>query len=265
MGTSLDQVLGGAPADVPPSDAQQSQVAAPATVETPHTGEHADLTPPLADVAGAGGDATQTDAPPASEPAPMVPLKALEEERKGRQDWKEKAIRFEEELKHLRAQGQQQPTQQQQQQERPAALTYEGALLNERMNMSEMMVRQQHGDDDVDKALEVFQKAVQENPALGAQLAQQRHPWQFMFDQAKRIQAMSEIGSDPAAYRQKVRDEILAELQQQGAAPAAQPAAAVAAPAAPVIPRSLATARSAAPRTATAWTGPTALTDILKR
>ena len=92
--------------------------------------------------------------------------------------------------------------------------------------MSEMMVRQQHGDDDVDKALEVFQKAVQENPALGAQLAQQRHPWQFMFDQAKRIQAMSEIGSDPAAYRQRLRDEILAELQQQGAAPAAQAAAA---------------------------------------
>ncbi|KVX62462.1 hypothetical protein WT33_14135 [Burkholderia stagnalis] len=194
----------------------------------------------------------------------MVPLKALEEERKGRQDWKEKAIRFEEELKHLRAsQGQQQPAQQQQQ-ERPAPLTYEGALLNERMNMSEMMVRQQHGDAAVDSALEVFQKAVQENPALGAQLAQQRHPWQFMLDQAKRMQAMQEIGSDPAAYRQKLRDEILAELQQQGAAPAAQPAAA-AAPAAPVIPRSLATARSAAPRSAQAWTGPTALTDILKR
>ncbi|RQS88066.1 hypothetical protein DF048_27480 [Burkholderia seminalis] len=207
----------------------------------------------------------QTDAPPASEPGQMVPLKALEEERKGRQDWKEKAIRFEEQLKQLRESNAQQPAAPQQQAQQPAPMTYEGALLNERMNMSEMMVRQQHGDADVDAALEVFQKAVQENPALGAQLAQQRHPWQFMFDQAKRIQAMSEIGSDPAAYRQKVRDEILAELQQQGAAPAAQPAAAAAAPAAPVIPKSLATARSAAPRTASVWTGPTSLTDILKR
>ncbi|MCA8331882.1 hypothetical protein [Burkholderia cepacia] len=265
MGTSLDQVLSGETVETPPSDAQQSQVAAPAEMEQPRTGEPTDQTPP-ADVAGADGAAAQTDAPPASEQAPMVPLKALEEERKGRQDWKEKAIRFEEELKHLRAsQGQAQPSQQQPQ-ERQAALTYEGALLNERMNMSEMMVRQQHSDADVDAALEVFQKAVQENPALGAQLAQQRHPWQFMFDQAKRIQAMSEIGSDPAAYRQKVRDEILAELQQQqGAAAAAPPAAAAVAAAAPVIPRSLATARSAAPRTAPAWTGPTALTDILKR
>lgn len=264
MGTSLDQVLSGESADTPPSDAQQPQVAAPADGEQLRTGEPTDQTPP-ADVAGDAGAAAQNDAPPASEQAPMVPLKALEEERKGRQDWKEKAIRFEEELKHLRSsQGQQQPSQQQQQ-PAPATLTYESALLNERMNMSEMMVRQQHGDADVDAALEVFQKAVQENPALGAQLAQQRHPWQFMFDQAKRIQAMSEIGSDPAAYRQKVRDEILAELQQQGAAPAAQPSAAAPAPAAPVIPKSLATARSAAPRTATAWTGPTALTDILKR
>ncbi|WP_155632859.1 hypothetical protein [Burkholderia stagnalis] len=263
MGTTLDEVLSGASTETPPSDAQQPQVAAPAPVDQPHTGEPTDQTPP-ADVAGDGGAAVHTDAPPASEPGQMVPLKALEEERKGRQDWKEKAIRFEEELKHLRAsQGQQQPAQQQQQ-ERPAPLTYEGALLNERMNMSEMMVRQQHGDAAVDSALEVFQKAVQENPALGAQLAQQRHPWQFMLDQAKRMQAMQEIGSDPAAYRQKLRDEILAELQQQGAAPAAQPAAA-AAPAAPVIPRSLATARSAAPRSAQAWTGPTALTDILKR
>ncbi|WP_155623748.1 hypothetical protein [Burkholderia territorii] len=262
MGTSLDQVLSGAAPEVPPSDAQQSQVAAPAAAATPHTGEPTDQTPP-ADVAGAGGQAAQIDAPPASEPNQMVPLKALEEERKGRQDWKEKAIRFEEELKHLRAQGQQQSVTQPQQPQQPVAMTYEHALLNERMNMSEMMVRQQHGDADVDKALEVFQKAVQENPALGAQLAQQRHPWQFMLDQAKRIEAMQEIGTDPAAYRQKLRDEILAELQQQGAAPAAQ-AAAPAAPAAPVIPRSLATARSSAPRSAPVWTGPTSLNDILK-
>ena len=231
MGTSLDQVLSGESADTPPSDAQQPQVAAPADGDQPRTGEPTDRRRRQMSLAMLVRP--QTDAPPASEPGQMVPLKALEEERKGRQDWKEKAIRFEEELKHLRAsQGQQQPSQQQQQ-PAPTTLTYESALLNERMNMSEMMVRQQHGDDDVDKALEVFQKAVQENPALGAQLAQQRHPWQFMFDQAKRIQAMSEIGSDPAAYRQRLRDEILAELQQQGAAPAAQAAAATAAPTPP--------------------------------
>lgn len=266
MGTSLDQVLGGASTEVQPSDAQQSQVVGAAPVETPHAGEQIDLNPP-ADVAGAGGSAAPTDAPPASEPGQMVPLKALEEERKGRQDWKEKAIRFEEELKHLRASGAQQQPAQQPQQQQPVALTYEHALLNERMNMSEMMVRQQHGDADVEKALEVFQAAVQENPALGAQLAQQRHPWQFMLDQAKRIQAMQEIGTDPDAYRKKVREELLAEMQQQGGAGVVQPAAvaAPAVPAAPVIPRSLATARSAAPRTAPVWTGPSTLDSILKR
>ena len=219
-------------ADTPPSDAQQPQVAAPADGDQPRTGEPTDQTPP-ADVAGDAGAAVQTDAPPASEPGQMVPLKALEEERKGRQDWKEKAIRFEEELKHLRAsQGQQQPSQQQQQ-PAPTTLTYERAL--ERAH--------EHVGNDGSPAARRRRRrqgarGVPEGragkPALGAQLAQQRHPWQFMFDQAKRIQAMSEIGSDPAAYRQRLRDEILAELlQQQGAAPAAQAAAATAAPTAP--------------------------------
>ncbi|CAB4052769.1 hypothetical protein [Paraburkholderia phenoliruptrix] len=76
-------------------------------------------------------------------------------------------------------------------------MTYEQALHNARTNVSEMMVRQQYGDDAVDGMLEVFQKAAAENPVFGAQLAQQRHPWQWMFGQAKRIKAMEEIGSDP--------------------------------------------------------------------
>ncbi|WP_186118278.1 hypothetical protein [Burkholderia gladioli] len=264
MGTPLDEILSGAP--VAPADVEAPHDAPP--IEQPAadpaaTGEGEQQTPPAE---AAGTTAEPTGATPAHESGTMVPLKALEEERKGRQDWKEKAIRFEEEIKHLRAQHSQPQVPSNPEQRQPQQMSIEQALLNERMNVSEMMVRQQHGDAAVESMLETFQQAVAKNPALGAELAQQRHPWQWMYEQAQRMKAMEEIGSDPAAYRQKLRDELLAELQaQQPAATHPEQPEAPAAPAAPALPRSLATARSAAPRTAPAWSGPTPLNDILKR
>jgi hypothetical protein len=247
---SLENVLRGESSNV------NTAVAATDNAEAQSTGETQTATQP----AGEGEVAPQqsaNDAPPASEQDKLVPLKALEEERKGRQDWKEKAIRFEEELKHLRANGGQQQAQQQQQE----PLTFEQALLNERMNVSEMMLRNQH--QDVDEKLAVFQAEVAKNPALGAELAKQRHPWEWMYKQAQRIQALNDIGDDPTAYETKLREKIMAEIQgqQQQQTPAA---ATTTQAAAPVLPKSLATARSAGPRSAPAWTGPTPLNDILK-
>jgi hypothetical protein len=256
---TLDQILSGNAGTPAADDQQQQHVVDDAGTQQPTTGESQTQTPP-ADGAGAAADAT--GATPATESSTMVPLKALEEERKGRQDWKEKAIRFEEELKHLRAQPPQ--SQGQQQQSQPVEMDFDMRLLNERLNTSEMLLRAKH--DDVDDKLKVFQEAASKNPALGAELLQQRHPYEWMYKQAQRFQAMSEIGEDPAAYRERVRAELLAEIQQQGAATDHQPAAAAAQVAAkPAIPQSLATARSAAPRTAPVWTGPTSLNDILNR
>lgn len=265
MSTPLDEVLNGTKSEPQPDAAPQLQSAPALTAEEVTTG---DATQPNATPDATGAPAAKIDGDASATPAQqddatkLVPLKALEEERKGRQDWKEKAIRAEAALEELRKQ-QAQPSSTAPQQDQSAPLPAELALLNERMNMSEIMVRQQH--QDVDEMLAVFQKAAEQNPALGAQLAQQRHPWQWMYDQAKRMKAMEEIGSDPAAYKQRLRDELLAELQAQqtstaSAAPAAQTP--VSAPA-PVIPKTLATARSAAPRSAPAWTGPTPLSDIL--
>jgi hypothetical protein len=247
---SLENVLRGESSDV------NTAVAATDNTQVQRTGETQEAPQPAAE----GEVAHQqpaNGAPPASEQDKLVPLKALEEERKGRQDWKEKAIRFEEELKHLRAGGGQQG---QQQQEQSSPLTFEQALLNERMNVSEMMLRNQH--QDVDDKLAVFQAEVAKNPALGAELAKQRHPWEWMYKQAQRIQALNDIGDDPTAYEAKLRDKIMAEIQ--GQQQQQTPAAATAQAAAPVLPKSLATARSAGPRSAPAWTGPTPLNDILK-
>jgi hypothetical protein len=249
--SSLDEVLRGETSD----DATAN--AAADSGEANHTGETQQEAQPAGESQAAAPEAGN-DAPPASEHDKLVPLKALEEERKGRQDWKEKAIRFEEELKHMRAQQSQPQAQQPQQPQQP--LPPEMVMLNERFNISEMMAREKYAD--LDEKFEVFQKAAADNPALGAELARQKHPYDWMYKHAQKLQALAEIGDDPTAYEQKMREKIMAELQ--AAQPAeAQPAATPAA--APVLPKSLATNRSAAPRSAPVWTGPTPLDNILKR
>lgn len=263
MTTSLDDVLSGAAPQEPSDAAQQPQGdPAAAAADQSTTGDTATQTDAqqaaAAPSAEESGDASAT---PAQQTGSMVPLKALEEERKGRQDWKEKAIRAEAALEALRTQ---QPQPQAGQAQQPVEMDLQTVLLNERFNNSEMLLRAKH--DDVDEMVKVFQSAVAKNPALGVEMGRQVNPYGWMYDQAKRIQAMEEIGSDPAAYRQKLRDELMAELQAQQAQTSTDASAAAQTPAAaaqPVIPKTLATARSAAPRSAPTWTGPTSLSDIL--
>lgn len=64
---------------------------------------------------------------------------------------------------------------------------------------------------------------------------------------------MAEVGPDPAAYREKVKQEVLAELQAGGQA---------AKPAAPVMPSNLAGARNVGSRSGPAWSGPMPIADI---
>lgn len=172
-----------------------------------------------------------------------VPLAALEAERKGRQDWKEKAIRFEEELKQLR-----QNAQQQQFSQMDPVVAVQQQVINERFNTSEMLARQTY--KDLDDKVNVFMEAAKANPALSAALHQQRHPWEFAYKEGARMLMLKEVGDDPAAYRAKVEAEIRAQLQSQ-----AQPQVSV--------PSSLNGARSVAPRSANAWTGPTPLNDFV--
>lgn len=244
---SLDNVLSGSTGDENTADQAANNALGNPTGDA---GEAAN-----AAAEGAGAIDPATGAPPASEDGKLVPLKALEEERKGRQDWKEKAIRFEEELKHIRESQTQAQTQQQQQ---PVEMDQHTALINERFNTSEMLLRDKH--DDVDEKMAVFQAEAAKNPALQQQLLQQRHPYEWMYKQAQKMQALSEIGDDPAAYREQLREQIRAELQ---ASQGSQQVQTQATAPAPNLPKSLATTRSVGARNATTWNGPTALSDIL--
>lgn len=114
---------------------------------------------------------------------------------------------------------------------------FQQMLWNERLNMSEAVARQAHGEGTVDTAVEAFQSAAKDNPTLAMELQRQANPYGFVMKWHQRQQVLSEIGDDPASYRARieaeVRERILAEAQQQ--TPASPPK-----PAAP--PRSLASA-----------------------
>lgn len=239
----LDHVLNGEPQE---PQGEDKQAVTPPEPEKPADEPKGD-TPPAEPAKGEGE-------PPAPESEKHVPLSALEAERKTRQDWKEKAVRAEERQKALEAQLEQIRQQQPQQPQQPPSA--EALVLNERFNMSEMMLRQQH--EDVDEVIGRFMQEAEKNPALGAELRRQTHPYQWAYQYAKRLALMDEIGNDPNAYREKLKEQIKAELAQQQPAEPAPPKQS------PQIPQSLASARSVGSRTASAYSGPTPLDAILK-
>ena len=176
-----------------------------------------------------------------------VPLAALEAERKGRQDWKEKAIRYEEELRHMREQAANPP---QERQQLDPLQSIQQQLINERFNTSEMLVKQAHAD--ADEVVGVFMEAAKANPALSAALQSQRHPWDFAYKEGKRLSMLKEVGDDPSAYRAKIEAEVMAKLNQSQ-------------PQALNLPTSLNGARSVANRSSPAFTGPTPLDAIVNQ
>jgi len=198
-------------------------------------------------------------------------LAALQDERNKRRDWKEKAVRAETERDELRKQLDeakryaQQPPQQyqppQQQYERTPEEQRAFDEVNNRLNFSEMAARDKHGDEVIEAAIVEFKQAAAINPSLVSTLHQQIHPYAWLVKEVEGLRLKREIGTDPAAYRAKLRAEIEAEMNAgQSGAPQQPPIS----PAARMAP-SLANARSAAPRGAPAYSGPTDLDDILRR
>lgn len=84
------------------------------------------------------------------------------------------------------------------------------------LNRSERMAKREHGDDFVQEAFAAAQAA-----GMAEQFGRSQFGWEDMADWHKRnVEAQeakslaSEIG-DPAAYKAKIRDEILAELKAE--------------------------------------------------
>lgn len=119
----------------------------------------------------------------------------------------------------------------------------QGAILNARLDMSEELSREKHGDEIVDKARDWALQRFQNSPAYRAEVLAQRNPWGYVVEQFKRHDALEKLGGSSEI------DAFLAWKAAQDGGTTTTPtviADATAAPLQPAIPpRSIASAPSA--------------------
>jgi len=120
-----------------------------------------------------------------------------------------------------------------------------------------------HKAETVQAATAAFDQAAaarQIDPTEYQRIMSSPNPFHEAVQWHKRTAALTEIGTDPAAYRERVRAELLAEIQAGQGAP--QPPAS---PQAPQMPQSFAAARNAGPRSTPQWAGPKPLSELMGR
>lgn len=127
---------------------------------------------------------------------------------------------------------------------------------------SALIAFQLHGEDVVRAADKAFTEAYERralDPADYEKVIKSPNVFDAAVRWHKRQQALAEIGDDPAAYKERLKSELLAELQQQnGQQQQEQPLAAV-------MPSNLTGARNVGTRSGPAWSGPAPLNDIFDR
>ena len=298
-GTSLEEIFENSQpeeVDPPKQGAEGAKPEAEPVVEAapePETGE--DLsTEPVKEAAPVEPDPGAPPAPSEEIPSGHVPRAALEDERRKRQEAQTASKELEDRLADLekrltapQPQPVQQPQPQPQQPPTPqvvpkapdpwtdpeGALAYAGQqadqkLLDMRVTLSQDMMRSTTPDYDEVEA--VFIAEAKRDPLLTAQMVQASNPAKFAYEKGRQLKLMSEIGSDPSAYEQQIRDKIMAEIEEARAAEAAQasqatPPQSPATPPAPPPPTSLAGVPSSAPRQSNErpYDGPTPLDELL--
>lgn len=237
-----------------PTDEVEAPEAEAAAPEPEATTEQAEAPAPEAEAEPEPTEGTgETEAaPPAAEKGKdqHVPITALRDEREKRQREQARAEAAERKLQEFQRWREHQEAARQQPQIDPVlepekALAhvqqqFQEQLWNERCQISEVMARQAVGEEAVEAAKAAFLEEAQRNPALGMEIRNQAHPYDFVVKWHKRQQAMAEIGEDPDAYRARLREEVMRELAQQTPQTAPQPSTRTPAP-----PRSLSSAPAA--------------------
>lgn len=200
---------------------------------------------------------------PAAKPEAEQPFwyrKEIEKERKARQAAERRASELE------RQPAPRAPTGEQDDPDRPLTR----AELNMYRERDALIGRLERSEERfVDKLGEETFEATREwlatRPDIEEWALKQRDPWKSAHSQFQKEKLASEIGEDPNAWREaereRIRQELIAEQQQERPAP--QPAAAPQMRSAPPAPAS--TARSAAPRdTSGRFAGPSPIGALSK-
>lgn len=254
--SSLDAILDGS------KPSAKAEAVAPEPVETDAEPSETGVKPD----AGSPPVSAESD-----DNSPLVPRKALIEERRKRQDYEKKMAEFEAKLAEL---SKPQPPPQQQRQPQPppdpwtdpqGAIEYERQqrameLYETRVILSEEMMSQK---PDYTEAKRVFIEAANADPSLAQKLVRHPMPAKFVYEEGKRLAALREIGPDPAAYRENLRQQLMEELRAEMGVQSSPVSQAPKAPA----PKSLAGQTSAVPRDQAGRyaprNGPTPLEDII--
>ena len=88
----------------------------------------------------------------------------------------------------------------------------QSTITSERMRMSEDMARIHFGDEAFDDAMEAVTEAAKSDPSIATEIAQSASPGLALMKKAENLKLQSEIG-DPATYRERIRAEVLKEVQ----------------------------------------------------
>ena len=95
------------------------------------------------------------------------------------------------------------------------AVRNQQVILNERLNISEYMLREKIGSEAVDQYVKDFQEHAERDPSLWPKLYSQPTPYQWLTKEIDRRRLHSEIGDDVGAYRQKLIAEERAKWEAE--------------------------------------------------
>lgn len=112
--------------------------------------------------------------------------------------------------------------------------------LNTKLDLSEDMARERHGDDLVEQAKAWAVQRFAQSPSYQAEVLAQRNPYAYVVAEYQRTEALKKIGDPSRIDAFLAWEQAQQQLQQQPVAPAAPPN-----PPSAIPPRSLASAPSA--------------------
>ena len=261
MSDSLDSILSRGGAAMPQTEQPPTQETTP-PAPTEQSAEPAAETPTAEQEPGTDGQTT-------------VPVAALHAERQKVKRYTEQIASFEQKLNESNAQWERRINQlleriPQQQQQRPDFFADPDAAVQQAIspvlqhinNMREENSRNiaeiRHGEETVTAAFQAMEQGMQSDPAVRGEyqrIMNSRDPWGELVRWHKRNSALQEIGDDPAAYKERIKAEIQAELQQGNSQQPAQQRPGV-------MPSNLAGARNVGSRSGPAWGGPPSIGSI---
>ena len=211
--------------DEPEAEAPEAEAPQPEDVKAEEETEVAEQ--PAAEGKGEDKEAAPPAAPEEKQPG-HVPLSALLDEREKRQ-------KFEREVEELRRWRAQQEAQRQKPDffENPeAALSQvqqqvQQQMVAEKLRTSRFLAEREFGPDLVKEAYAYFDQ----NPEQSHALINEPSPFHAAVEHYRRQKLLTEIGTDPDAYRAKLRAELEAEIARKAPPkPAAPPRSLASAP-----------------------------------